>query len=147
MTIHFNDSRPAAASADMLFEVITDYSGYPRFHSSIVDVRVAKKDTEGAEFIADRTTRIGKTVRAYDRYTREGRDLIIERTYDGNASARSTWRIHPIDATSCTLSIDAAQSMDPVRGVLMRPALKKVFYGLNYTPFIDEAERRAKVQS
>jgi ribosome-associated toxin RatA of RatAB toxin-antitoxin module len=147
MNIHFNDSRPAAAPAATRFEVITDYSGYPRFHSSIVDVRVAKKDEDGAEFVADRTTRIGKTVRAYDRYTRQGRDLLIERTYEGNASARATWRIHPVDATTSTLSIDAAQTMGPVRGVLMRPALKKVFYGLNFTPFIDEAERRAQVRS
>jgi hypothetical protein len=26
----------------------------------------------------------------------------------------------------------------------MKPALKKLFYGINFTPFIEEAERRAK---
>ena len=34
--------------------------------------------------------------------------------------------------------------MDPIRGVLMKPALKHLFYGINFTPFIEEAERRAK---
>jgi hypothetical protein len=33
--------------------------------------------------------------------------------------------------------------LGPVRGMLMKPALKKLFYGINFTPFIEEAERRA----
>jgi len=144
MNIHFNDTRPANAPAATLWEVITDYASYPSFNASIVDVRVAKKDDAGAEFVADRKTRIGKTVRAYDRYQRHGRDLVIERTYEGNAGARSTWTIHPVDASSSTLTIDATQKMDPVRGVLMKPALKQMFFGINFTPFIEEAERREK---
>src|SRR5215470_4683838 len=141
MEIHFNHTRSANAPAATLWEVITDYTGYPRFNSAIVNVRVASKDEAGAEFVADRKTKIGKTVRAYDRYEHRGRDLVIERTYEGNAGARSTWTIHPVDASTCTLTIDATQGMDPVRGVLMRPALKQMFYGINFTPFIDEAER------
>lgn len=144
MDIHFNDTRPANASAATLWEVITDYASYPTFNSAIINVRVAKKDSSGAEFLADRRTKIGKTVRAYDRYQQLGRDLVVERTYEGNASARSTWTIHPVDANHSTLTIDATQSMDPIRGVLMKPALKHLFYGINFTPFIDEAERRAK---
>ena len=70
----------------------------PRFNPAVTNVRVARKDESGAESLADRTTRIGKTVRAYDRYERRGRDLVIERTYEGSAKARSTWTIHPIDA-------------------------------------------------
>ena len=144
MNIHFNDTRPAEAPAATLWEVITDYAGYPRFNSAVVNIRVAKKDDTGAEFLADRKTRIGKTVRAYDRYVQRGRDLVVERTYEGNASARSTWTIHPIDANRSTLTIDATQGIDPVRGVLMKPALEHMFYGINFTPFIEEAERRAK---
>jgi hypothetical protein len=34
--------------------------------------------------------------------------------------------------------------MGPVRGTEMRPFLKKIFYGINFTPFIEEAERREK---
>ena len=75
MDIHFNDTRAAEAPAAVLWEVITDYPGYPSFNSAIVDVRVAKKDETGAEFIADRKTRVGKTVRAYDRYERKGGNL------------------------------------------------------------------------
>jgi ribosome-associated toxin RatA of RatAB toxin-antitoxin module len=142
MDIHFNNTRPADAPAATLFEVITDYPAYPSFNSALIQVRVVKKDDTGAEFVADRKTKIGKRVRAYDRYERR-QDLVIERTYEGSASARSTWTIHPVDATHSTLTIDATQRMGPVRGLVMRPRLKKLFYGINFTPFIHEAERRA----
>jgi ribosome-associated toxin RatA of RatAB toxin-antitoxin module len=144
MEIHFNDTRPANAPASTLLEVITDYPSYPSFNPAVINVRVVKKDGSGAEFVADRKTRIGKLVRAYDRYERRGRDLVIERTYEGNASARSTWTIHPVDATRSALEIDATQRMDPIRGFVMKPALKHLFYGINFTPFIEEAERRSR---
>lgn len=144
MDIRFNDTRPAKAPAATLLEVITDYPSYPSFNSAITNVRVVRKDEAGAEFVADRKTKIGKKVRAYDRYERRGQDLVIERTYEGNDGARSTWTVHPIDSTHSTLTIDAVQRMGSVRGTLMKPALKKLFYGINFTPFIDEAERRSK---
>jgi ribosome-associated toxin RatA of RatAB toxin-antitoxin module len=146
MVIHFNDSATAKASAEELFDVITDYANYPSFNDSIVKVAVVKKDEGGAEFVADRTTRIGKQVRAYDRYERNG-NYVVERKYAGNESAVSTWTIQPIDKDHCKLTIDAEQSMGPVRGVLMKPALKKIFYKLNFAPFIGEAERRARSRS
>ena len=52
-------------------------------------MRVVRKDDSGAEFVADRTTKINKQVRAYDSYTRH-RDLNVSRTYAKNSSARST---------------------------------------------------------
>jgi len=48
-----------------------------------------------------------------------------------------------VDDDHSTLTIDALQELGPVRGVLMKPALKKLFYRINFTPFIEEAERRA----
>lgn len=75
-----------------------------------------REDDSGAEFVADRKTRIGRRVHAYDRYRQRG-DLVVERTYEGMSSARSTWTIHPVDATHSTLTIDAAQSMGLVQGL------------------------------
>ena len=144
MNIHFNHTEPVTASAQTLFDVITDYANYPSFNSALIHVEVVSKDEQGAEFLADRKTKIGKQVRGYDRYELNG-DLVVERTYGGSESARSTWTVHPVDENSCTLTIDASQSMGPVRGVLMKPALKHLFYGINFTPFIEEAERRASV--
>jgi hypothetical protein len=103
---------------------------------------VVKKDQDGAEFVADRKTRIGEQVHAWDRYEHNG-DFVIERTYEGVDGA-STWTIHGVDDAHSTLTIDAAQSMGPVRGTVMRPFLKRIFYGINFTPFIEEAERREK---
>jgi ribosome-associated toxin RatA of RatAB toxin-antitoxin module len=143
MNIHFNDTQVANASAETLFDVITDYTGYPSFNSALINVNVVSKDQSGAEFVADRKTKIGKQVRAFDRYTRDG-DFVIDRTYAGEESARSTWTIHPVDEGHCTLTIDAAQDMGPVRGVAMKPLLKHMFYSINFTPFIEEAERREK---
>lgn len=146
MNIHFNDSRPANASAETLFDTITDYVNYPKFNSSLIHVEVVTKNESGAEFVADRKTKIGSKVRAFDRYERTGDgDLIIERTYDGNESARSTWTIHAVDEEHSTLTIDASQGMGRIRGLVMKPALRRIFYKLNFNPFIGEAERRASV--
>jgi hypothetical protein len=30
------------------------------------------------------------------------------------------------------------------RGLVLRPFLRRLFYGINFTPFIHEAERRAR---
>jgi hypothetical protein len=141
MNIHFNDTQSADASAETLFEVITDYVNYPRFNSALIKVDVVRKDREGAEFLADRKTKIGEQVHAFDHYDHNG-DFVIERTYTGVDGA-SKWTIHPVDENHATLTIDAAQTMGAVRGTLMRPFLKRIFYGINFTPFIEEAERRS----
>jgi ribosome-associated toxin RatA of RatAB toxin-antitoxin module len=142
MDIHFNHTEPVQAPAEVLFDVITDYTSYPSFNPALIKVEVVAKDQSGAEFLADRKTKIAKQVRAFDRYQRNG-DLVVERTYDGNESAHSTWTVHPVNDGHCTLTIDASQRMGPVRGLAMKPALRRLFYSINFTPFIDEAERRA----
>ena len=96
MNIHFNHTEPVEAPAEVLFGVITDYTSYPGFNSALIKVEVVTKDESGAEFVADRKTKIGKQVRAFDRYEVNG-NLVVERTYDGNESARSTWTVHPVD--------------------------------------------------
>jgi len=93
MDIHFNHTEPVQAPAEVLFDVITDYTSYPSFNPALIKVEVVAKDQSGAEFLADRKTKIAKQVRAFDRYQRNG-DLVVERTYDGNESAHSTWTVH-----------------------------------------------------
>jgi len=146
MLIHFNDTQPAGASAETLFEVITDYADYPKFNSAVRTVEVVSRDADGAEFVAGRTTKVEKNAHAYDRYS-HGDDLVIERTYGGGTDARSTWTIHAVDGEHATLNIDAAMTMPWWKGVIMKPFLKKIFYGINFAPFIQEAERRAAVVS
>jgi ribosome-associated toxin RatA of RatAB toxin-antitoxin module len=130
------------APAETLFEVITDYAGYPRFNPAVVKMTVVAKDKNGAEFIAKRKTGIAKQVRAFDRYERHG-DLVIKRTYGPESAAQSTWTIHPVDAGHSTLTIDASTTMPLVPGLVMKPLLRRLFYGINFSPFIQEAQRRA----
>ena len=40
MDVHFAETRHAAAPARILFEVVTDYAGYPGFHSALMHVAV-----------------------------------------------------------------------------------------------------------
>jgi ribosome-associated toxin RatA of RatAB toxin-antitoxin module len=141
VNIHFNDTTTADAAAETLFEVITDYVDYPTFNDAIAKMTVVRQDEHGAEFVADRHLRVTRRVRAFDRYERNS-DLVIERTYDGNETARSTWTIHPIDENHCRLTIDAEQSLGWLRGIVMKPLLRRIFYKLNFGPFVREAERR-----
>jgi ribosome-associated toxin RatA of RatAB toxin-antitoxin module len=116
MDIHFNHTEPVDAPAEILFEVITDYAGYPRFNPAVVRTIVIAKGQNGAEFIAKRKTRIAKQVRAFDRYERH-RDLTIKRTYGPKSKAQSTWTIHRIDAGHSMLTIDASTAMPLLPGL------------------------------
>jgi ribosome-associated toxin RatA of RatAB toxin-antitoxin module len=142
MDIHFNHTEPVHAPAETLFEVITDYAGYPRFNPAVVKMTVVAKDQNGAEFVAKRKTRIAKQVRAFDRYERHP-DLTIKRTYGPTSEAQSTWTIHRIDAGHSKLTIDASTTMPLLPGLVMKPLLRRLFYGINFSPFIEEAQRRA----
>jgi ribosome-associated toxin RatA of RatAB toxin-antitoxin module len=44
MDIHFNHTEPVDAPAETLFEVITDYAGYPRFNPAVIRMTVVAKD-------------------------------------------------------------------------------------------------------
>ncbi len=135
MDIHFNHTEPVHAPAETLFEVITDYAGYPRFNPAVVRMTVVAKDQNGAEFVA-------KQVRTFDRYERRP-DLKIKRTYGPTSEAESTWTIRRVDAGHLQahdrcLDHHAA----PARlGDEATPAA--LFYGINFSPFIEEAQRRA----
>lgn len=144
MDIHFNHTAPANASADTLWEVLTDYTNYPSFNSAVINVQVVEKNADGAHFVADRNTKIGKKVQGFDRYERNGQDFSLTRTYGADSTSSSTWTVHPVDADHCELTIDATARMAAAKGLIMRPALKHLFYGINFDPFIGEAERRAQ---
>src|SRR5262245_65845571 len=107
MEIHFNDTRPAAAPAETLYDVITDYAAYPRFNTAVRTMQVVRHDEAGAEFVAGRSTTVEKDAHAYDRYER-GDDLVINRTYGADTDARSTWTIHVVDGDPATLNLDAS---------------------------------------
>jgi ribosome-associated toxin RatA of RatAB toxin-antitoxin module len=145
MKIHFNDTQSANAPAEALFDTITDYANYPNFNSHVVTMDLISHDDERAEFRAGRNTTVEKNTRAFDHYSRRNGDLVIDRTYGAETGqdARSTWTIHAVDADHSTLNIDASMTMPWWKGIVMKPFLRKVFYSINFTPFITEAEKRA----
>ena len=51
MDIRFNHTEPVNASAETLFDVITDYANYPSFNSALIKVTVVTKNEQGAEFL------------------------------------------------------------------------------------------------
>jgi hypothetical protein len=142
MNLDFNDTQDVNASAATLLEVLTDYASYPSFNRAIDTVTVVRKDDDGAEFVAERSRRHGRQIRAYDRYD-NARDLRIERTYEDRPATSTTWTIHAIDADHAMLSIKGQQEIDPLRSRLWRRSVQRTFSALNLTPFIVEAERRA----
>jgi ribosome-associated toxin RatA of RatAB toxin-antitoxin module len=146
MEIHFNHTERVDAPAETLFEVITDYAGYPRFNPAVVKMTVIAEDQNGAEFVASRKTRIAKQVRTFDRYERHP-DLTIKRTYGPTSKAQSTWTVHRVDAGHSTLTIDASTTMPLLPGLLLKPLLRRLFYGINFSPFIQEAQRRTNATS
>ena len=77
MNIHFNHSEPVEAPAETLFDVITDYASYPSFNSALITVVLVARDDAGAEFLADRKTKIGK--RAGERECRAKRRRLHRR--------------------------------------------------------------------
>ena len=144
MRIHFNHSELAYAPAEVLHAVITDYEHYPTFNSAVRSVDVACRDETGAVFSAGRKTRVEKNTSAHDTYTHVDADFVIDRTYGAKTDARSTWTIHPVDDSESILTIDASMTMPWWKGLVMKPLLRRVFYGINFMPFITEAERRVR---
>jgi hypothetical protein len=140
MKIDFNDTKPANASAQMLFDVLTDYTAYPSFNSRITGMTVVRKDQGGAEFAADRKTLINKQARAFDRHQRNGDFVGTPAGVDGS----STWTVHAVDAGHSTLTIDGTMNVGLLPWLVMKLALKRILYEMDFNPFIQETERRAK---
>ena len=122
MDIRLRDTQLANRSGRDTLEVITDYAHYPHFNPGVLDVTVVDSSNNGAEW----------------------QDFVIERTYPDSPGSRSTWTIHPVDASNCALTIDGSMPLPFLKGVIMRPLLQRIFYGINFKPFIEEAERRAR---
>jgi ribosome-associated toxin RatA of RatAB toxin-antitoxin module len=144
MLIHFNHEEVTAAPAHTMFDVLTDYANYPKFNPAVTTVDIAWKNDNGAEFRAGRKTRVEKNASATDRYRHSDDGYTIERSYGSDTDARSTWTVRPIDETHSTFGIDASMTLPFAKGVIMKPLLRRLFYGINFHPFIAEAERRTE---
>jgi hypothetical protein len=104
-------------------------------------VNVVRKDERGAEFAADRKTKTGKKVRAFatsatETSSSKGRTRGATRPDRRGRSIRSTTATARSTSTRRRAWVPAWDRDET--------ALKRLFYRINFTPFITEAERRAE---
>jgi len=76
MNIHFNHTEPVKAPAEVLFDVITDYTRYPSFNSAVIKVEVVTKDENGADFPAPGSPRTTSTPLSPERACASRRSII-----------------------------------------------------------------------
>src|SRR5215469_12923176 len=149
MFIHFQHTELVAVPPQQLFEVLTDYQNYPASNPQVVSAAIVGRHENEVEVEAQRKTLIMKHVRFTDTYA--PRPLLqFVRRYVGKDSAISTWTVEPAFGGQAYFTITAEMTVPFVQGVFFRPILKRMFYHLNFPPFIRAAQgsgNREKLQA
>jgi len=91
------------------------------------------------EVQAQRRTLIGKHVRFTDTYAPKPL-LQFVRRYADNDTAISTWTVEPAFGGQAYFTITAEMTVPFLKGVLLHPILKRMFYHLNFPTFIRAAQ-------
>jgi hypothetical protein len=140
--IRFQRTELVEATPERLFAVLTDYANYPRANPQVLKAVVKRRDAAGAEVYAERDTPFGKKVTFIDTYAPPP-PLQITRRYVGQDAASSTWTVEPAFGGRCYFTITAEMRVPFVPGVFLRPILRRMFYRLNFPPFMHAATRAA----
>src|SRR5215469_11880188 len=143
MLIHFQHTELVAVSSQQLFAVLTDYQAYPASNPQIVSATVIGQHGNQVEVQAQRTTLIGKHVRFTDTYAPKPL-LQFVRRYADNGAAISTWTVEPAFGGKAYFTISAEMTVPFVPGIFLYPILKRMFYHLNFPPFIRAAQASGK---
>jgi ribosome-associated toxin RatA of RatAB toxin-antitoxin module len=140
MLIHFQHTELVAVSPQQLFAVLTDYTAYPASNPQVVSATVIGRHGNEVEVQAQRKTFISKHVRFTDTYAPPPL-LQFVRRYAGHETAISTWTVESAFGEQAYFTITAERTLPFVQGVLLYPILKRMFYHLNFSPFIRAAQR------
>jgi ribosome-associated toxin RatA of RatAB toxin-antitoxin module len=143
MLIHFQHTELVAVSPQQLFAVLTDYQAYPASNPQVVSAQIVGEQENAVEVEAQRKTLIGKRVRFTDTYAPKPLLQFIRR-YAGRDTAKSTWTVEPAFGGQAYFTIEAEMTVPFVQGVFQRPLLKRMFYRLNFSPFIRAAQGSSK---
>ena len=143
MLIHFQHTELVAITPQQLFAVLTDYQAYPASNPQVVSDTVIGRHGNEVEVEAQRTTLIGKHVRFTDTYAPKPL-LQLVRRYEGNDTAISTWTVEPAFGGQAYFTISAEMTVPFVQGFFLYPILKRMFYHLNFPPFIRAAQEPGK---
>jgi hypothetical protein len=138
MLIRCQHTELVETTPERLFAVLTDYANYPRVNSQVLKTVVKRQDAHGAEVYAERNTPVGKKVTFIDTYAMPPL-LQFTRRYVDQGPASSVWTVEPAVGDRCYFTIVAQTQMPFFPGVFMRPILRRMFYPLNFPPFIRAA--------
>jgi hypothetical protein len=139
MLIHFQHTELVEVSPQQLFAVLTDYQTYPASNPQVVSATIIGRHENEVEVEVQRKTLIGKRVRFTDTYAPKPL-LQFVRCYADNDTAVSTWTVEPAFGGQAYFTIMAEMTVPFVKGVFLRPLLKRMFYRLNFPPFIRTAQ-------
>jgi hypothetical protein len=142
MLVHCHHTEVVDATPEQLFAVLTDYASYPRTNPQVLKTIVKRQDANGAEVYAERNTPIARKVTFLDTY---GPPPLLQftRRYVGQDGASSTWTVEPASGGRCYFTIVADMRLPFFPGIFVRPILKRMFYPLNFPPFIRAATQTA----
>ena len=143
MLIHFQHTELVVVSPQQLFAVLTDYQAYPASNPKVVSAAVIGQHGNQVEVQTQRRTLIGKHARFTDTYAPTPL-LQFVRRYAGHETAISTWTVEPAFGGQAYFTITAEMTVPFVQGILLYPILKRMFYPLNFPPFIRAAQRSGK---
>jgi hypothetical protein len=138
MLIHCQHTELVEVTPERLFAVLTDYANYPRVNPRVLTMVVKRQDAHEAEVYTERNTPVGKKVTFIDTYAAPPL-LQFTRRYLGQDSASSTWTVEPAFGDRCYFTIVADMRLPFFPGVFLRPILRRMFYPLNFPPFIKAA--------
>lgn len=143
MLIHFQHTELVAVSPQQLFAVLIDYPAYPASNPQVVSATVIDQQGNQMEVLAQRRTLLDKQVCFTDTYAPEPL-LQFVRRYAGRDTAISTWTVEPAFGGQAYFTITAEMTVPFVPGIFLYPVLKRMFYRLNFPPFIQAAQGRDK---
>jgi hypothetical protein len=146
MLVHCQHTELVDATPEQLFAVLTDYANYPRSNPQVLKTVVKRRDANGAEVYAERNTPIAKKVTFIVAYAPPPL-LQFVRRYDGQDGASSTWTVEPAFGGRSYFTIVADMRLPFLPGVFLWPILKRMFYPLNFPPFIRAATNYAAPSS
>ena len=141
MLIHCQRTELVETTPERLFGVLTDYANYPRVNPKVQKTLVKHQDARQAEVYAERSTPVGKKVTFIDTYATLPLRQFTRR-YVGEDSSSSVWTVEPAFGGRCYFTIVAEMRVPFFPGIFLWPILKRMFYPLNFPPFI-----RAAIQS
>ena len=143
MLIRIQHTELVAVSPQQLFAVLTDYPSYPASNPKVISATVIGRRGNQVEVQTQRKSLIDRHARFTDTYAPTPL-LQFVRRYASNGTAISTWTVEPAFGGQAYFTITAEITLPLMQGILLYPILRRMFYPLNFPPFIRAAQRSVK---